>query len=525
MELKSIAQIEKASSRGRSDSFRLGVGLIFVVMVMLYTSVAQGASGPQGVMLVAAAVIGGYMAMNIGANDVANNVGPAVGSQAISMAGALLLAMVFEVAGALIAGGDVVATIQKGIIKADVIGDADRFTWLMTAALLAGAIWLNVATAVGAPVSTTHAIIGAVLGAGIAAGGMAAANWNQLGGIAASWVISPVMGGAIAAGFLYWIKHSITWRGDMIEAARRMVPLLIGIMVFAFSAYLVLKGLSRVWKAGLAQALGIGAVLGVVGWRLAGTWVQRQLPLLANTKTSINSLFTLPLICAAALLSFAHGANDVANAVGPLAAIAETVRSGAVSGQAPIPWWVMVVGAVGIAIGLMLYGPRMIRKVGSEITELDQMRAFCIAMSAALTVIVASQLGLPVSSTHIAVGGVFGVGFLREYLKRRHSNAIELIKLRHAGEDKEVVERMLDGFAAATLEGKRLMLEQINRQAAPALLSKFERKQLRKVYREQLVKRSEVLKIAAAWVVTVPASALLGAVIYYAIFGMVHARA
>jgi PiT family inorganic phosphate transporter len=179
----------------------------------------------------------------------------------------------------------------------------------------------------------------------------------------------------------------------------------------------------------------------------------------------------------------------------------------------------------GIAIGLMLYGPRMIRKVGSEITEMDQMRASCIAMSAAVTVIVASQLGLPVSSTHIAVGGVFGVGFLREYLKRRHANAIEFIKMRHAGEAKEVVERFLDGFACATLEGKRVMLEQLKRHAAPALLSKFERKQLRKVYRQQLVKRSEVVKIAAAWVITVPAAALLAALIYCAIFGMVHARA
>jgi len=513
MELNSIAQIEKASKRGRSDSFRLGVGLIFVVMIMLYTSLSQGVSGPQGVMLVAAAIIGGYMAMNIGANDVANNVGPAVGSQAISMTGALLIAMVFEMAGALIAGGDVVATIQKGIIKVDAIGDTDRFIWLMTAALLAGAVWLNIATAVGAPVSTTHSIIGAVLGAGLAAGGSAAANWGQLAEIAASWVISPVMGAAIA------------WRGDMVAAARRTVPLLIGLMVFAFSTYLVLKGLSRVWKTGVVQALGIGAVLGVLGWRLAIGWVRQRLPLLANTKAGINTLFTLPLICAAALLSFAHGANDVANAVGPLAAIADAARSGAVSGSAPIPLWVMVVGAVGIALGLMLYGPRMIRKVGSEITELDQMRAFCIAMSAAVTVILASQLGLPVSSTHIAVGGVFGVGFLREFLKRRHANAIEFIKMQHAGEDKEVVERFLDGFAKATLEGKRVMLEQLKRHAAPALLSKYERKQLRKVYRQQLVKRSEVLRIAAAWVITVPAAALLAALIYYAIFGMVHARA
>jgi PiT family inorganic phosphate transporter len=523
MEFSSLARLDKAAKRGRGESFRLGVGLIFAVMIMLYTAITHGVAGTQGVMLVAAALIGGYMAMNIGANDVANNVGPAVGSRAISMVGAIFIAAVFEMAGALIAGGDVVSTIQKGIIRADAIADPDRFVWLMTAALLAGAIWLNVATVLGAPVSTTHSIIGAVLGAGVAAGGWDAANWDRMGGIAASWVISPVLGGGIAAAFLYWIKRSITWRGEMVAAARRTVPMMIGLMAFAFGSYLVLKGLSKVVKLGIGPALLIGFGLGLLAWWAAHAWVARRAVALFDTKDSINTLFTLPLICAAALLSFAHGANDVANAVGPLAAIAEVVRSGEVSGKAPIPLWVMVVGAVGISLGLMLYGPRLIRKVGSEITELDQMRAFCIAMSAAVTVIVASQLGLPVSSTHIAVGGVFGVGFLREYLKRRQAGRLEFIKLHHAGEDKAVVEAMVEAFLKASLEGKRVMLQELKRDAAPALLSKVERKQMRKVYKEQLVKRSEVLKIAAAWVITVPVTALLAALLYFAIFGMVNA--
>jgi len=523
MELKSLAQIDKAAKRGRNDSFRLGVGLIFVVLIMLYTGATQGVTGPHGIMLVAAAIIGGYMAMNIGANDVANNVGPAVGSQAISMVGAILIAAVFEAAGALIAGGDVVSTIQKGIIRPDAVADTDRFIWLMTAALLAGAIWLNIATAMGAPVSTTHSIIGAVLGAGLAAGGLQAANWGTLGGIAASWVISPLLGGLIAAAFLYLIKRRITWREDMVAAARRWVPLLIGLMVFAFATYLVMKGLSKIWNPGVGTAFLIGAALGVLGWFLAHGWVARRAATMFNDKASINALFTLPLICSAALLSFAHGANDVANAVGPLAAIADAVRSGHVSGKAVIPPWVMVVGALGISIGLMLYGPKLIRKVGSEITELDQIRAYCIAMSAALTVIVASQLGLPVSSTHIAVGGVFGVGFLREYLKRRQAGVMEFIQQHHAGEDREVVERFLAEFTKGSLERKRAMLDELKSKAHPALLSKYERKQLRKVYKQQLVKRSEVMKIAAAWLITVPATAVLAALLYYAIFGMINA--
>jgi PiT family inorganic phosphate transporter len=341
-------------------------------------------------------------------------------------------------------------------------------------------------------------------------------------GIAASWVISPVLGGIIAAGFLFWIKRSITYREDMVSAARRMVPLLIGLMAFAFSAYLILKGFSRIWKVGAVSALGIGALIGISTYFLLAKWMSRDASTLENTKKSINRLFTTPLICAAALLSFAHGANDVANAVGPLAAIADAARSGMVSGKATIPFWVMFVGASGIAIGLMLYGPKLIRTVGSEITELDQMRAFCIAMSAAVTVILASQLGLPVSSTHIAVGGVFGVGFLREFIKTSYSQMIEEIKQHHAGADKEVVEDFLNRFEKASLADKRVMLERLKAHAEAADLSKRERKQIRKVYRHELVKRSAIYKIAAAWVITVPVSGALAAVIYYMIVGMVQ---
>lgn len=523
MQLTDIDDIEKATKRGRRETLRLGIGLLFVVAIMLYTGLTQNVSGEHGVMIVVAAMIGGYMAMNIGANDVANNVGPAVGSRAISMAGAVVLAAVFEMAGALIAGGDVVNTIQKGIINPAIVGDTERFIWLMTAALLAGALWLNVATAFGAPVSTTHSIIGAVLGAGIAAGGMQAANWATLGGIAASWVISPVLGGVIAAGFLYWIKRSITYQDDMVDAARRVVPLLISLMAFAFSTYLVLKGLGKIWKVSLVTAVVIGIVAGSAVHLLMRKRMALRVTSLENTKDSINTLFTIPLICSAALLSFAHGANDVANAVGPLAAISAAVNTGAVSAKASIPLWVMLVGASGIAVGLLLYGPKLIRTVGSEITELDQMRAFCIAMSAAVTVIVASQLGLPVSSTHIAVGGVFGVGFLREFLKSSYSQMIEEIKLHHAGEDKAVVEDFLDRFEAAGIAEKNAMLVRLKAHTENAQLSKAERKQIRKVYRHELVKRSTLLRIAAAWLVTVPVSAAIGAALYYLIFGIAHA--
>lgn len=520
MELNSIQNIEDATKFGRREMFRIGTALLFIVMIMLYASTIDVIGRPFSIELVIAAMIGGYMAMNIGANDVANNVGPAVGSKALTLTGAIIIAGIFEASGALIAGGDVVSTIKKGIIDPALITDGEVFIWLMIAALLAGAVWLNMATAVGAPVSTTHSIVGGVLGAGIAAGGWEIANWATMGKIAASWVISPVLGGIIAALFLYWIKHSITYKKDMIAAARRMVPILVSLMVMAFSTYLALKGLKKIWKIDLVMALGIGVTVAVATWFIVTPLVRKYSGKLSNEKSSINSLFTLPLIFAAALLSFAHGANDVANAVGPLAAIHDAVISGDVATKAAIPIWVMAIGAIGIVIGLALFGPKLIRTVGSEITQLDQMRAFSVAMAAAITVIIASQLGLPVSSTHIAVGGIFGIGFLREFLKSNYANIIQDIEHHHTGKDQHVVEEFLEEFGNASIDEKCVMLQQMKAHTAKADLTKRERKALRKVYRQELVKRSALMRIAAAWVITVPASAIMAAMLFFTIRGM-----
>lgn len=514
MQFEDFSDLKKVTKRSQREFFRFGIGLLFVVSIMIYTTLSIGLSSPQGIMLVVASMIGGYMAMNIGANDVANNVGPAVGSKSITMAGAIVIAAIFEMLGALIAGGDVVSTIRGGIVDMSSVPSVDHFIWLMTAALLAGALWLNLATAVGAPVSTTHSIVGAVLGAGIAAGGMDAANWPVVGRIAASWVISPLLGGLIAAGFLFWIKRAITYQPNMVQAAKRTVPILIGIMAASFATYLMLKGLKKLIPVTFGTALTIGLVIGALVWVWLRALISRRVQSLENTKETINSLFTVPLILAAALLSFAHGANDVANAIGPLAAIVDAVLSGGISDKAAVPVWVLLVGAIGIAIGLALYGPKLIRTVGGEITDLDQMRAFCIAMAAALTVIVASQLGLPVSSTHIAIGGVFGVGFLRERLKSNFSSMVEEIRMHHMGEDKESVEAYLERFTKAPMKTKKIMLQELKAKAAQVSLSKKEYKKIKKVYRGELVKRSIVFKIIGAWIVTVPASGLMAAVIY-----------
>lgn len=497
---------------------RYGVSLAYLLLTLLYVLTLSPAHG--GYLLVFAAVVGGYMAMNIGANDVANNVGPAVGSQAMTLGFAILLAAIFEAAGAFIAGGDVVGTIKSGIIDPEAVSDTQTFAWLMTASLLAGAIWLNFATVIGAPVSTTHSIVGAVLGAGVAAGGMGIANWGNLGTIASSWVISPVMGGVIAAGLLMLIKKTILYRDDVMQSARVYVPWLVAFMAWAFTTYLVLKGISNIWKTGPLTAALIGLGVAAAVYEITRRSVNRATQVMENTRERVNDLFTIPLVFAAALLSFAHGANDVANAIGPLAAIADALVTGSVSEKASIPVWVMAIGALGLSIGLAAFGPRLIRTVGSEITELDKSRAYCIAMSAAITVIIASQLGLPVSSTHIALGGIFGVGFLREYLKTRYASKLHRILERHEAEDQDQLRTYLRNFQTADVEEMRAMLKRAKKFPEEVPLTKKDRKRLKKIYKQELVKRKHLYRIAAAWVITVPASAVLGALMFFMLRGM-----
>ena len=525
--MKDFLQYDESWLRINKDDLRkIGVIIAFVLAIISMVMLASD-DVTKPLLLGFAAIVGGYMALNIGANDVANNVGPAVGSKALTMTGAIVIAAVCEISGALIAGGEVVDTVRSGIISMDSIGDARTFVTLMLAALISGAIWLHAATAIGAPVSTTHSIVGGILGAGIAAGGFGVANWEELGRIVASWVISPVSGGVIAALLLFFIKNAITYKQDKKAAARRIVPYLIAFMTWAFSLYLIGKGLKKIIKLEPIVAFGISVGIAIIVFFAVKPIINKTLEKLENKKEEINKLFTIPLIFAAALLSFAHGANDVANAIGPLAAINDALKESFVMGEkASVPFWIMLLGGLGISIGLALYGPKLIRTVGSEITDLDQIRAFCIAMSAALTVLIASELGMPVSSTHIAVGAVFGVGFLREYLKKRYKEMELKILESHKGENAEMVKLFLERFRKSSVRKKAAMIKSIDRKKekkeAKAIedkaipeFKKKDQKQLKKVYQEELVKRSAINKILAAWLITVPVSAVFGAVCYF----------
>ena len=542
MEIQTVKKMEDVAIKGSGIDFvRLGFALFFMVAVLSYSFMSTGGI-PNSMFLAIAALFGAYMAMNIGANDVANNVGPAVGSKALTMGGAIVIAAVFEASGALIAGGDVVNTIKKGIIDIDAFGgNTDSFIWAMMAALLAAALWLNFATMAKAPVSTTHSIVGGVMGAGIAAAGFSIVAWGTMGKIAASWIISPVLGGIIAATFLYSIKKTMVYKEDKIKAAAVWVPVFVAIMSWAFVTYLTLKGLKKVWpsivdvlvflpeakKPSFIVAAIFGLIVAAIVYVIVKKTVAARAESLENTRAGVNMLFTVPLIFAAALLSFAHGANDVANAIGPLAAINDAVMTGGISSKAGIPLWVMAVGALGIAIGLALYGPKLIRTVGSEITELDQMRAFSVAMAASITVIIASQLGLPVSSTHIAVGGIFGVGFLREYLAEADKRDDIAMGKELIDDEKKVLKAMhselkaLDGKDNKDKNDYERVVNLYKMIDAEEDKIKESKKDLKIAKKVQYVKRDAVKKIIAAWVITVPAAALLSALIYFMIRGIV----
>lgn len=372
------------------------------------------------VLLVLACAFGFFMAWGVGANDVANAMGTSVGSRALTIKQAILIAMVFEFCGAYLAGGEVTETIKNGIVDAEVISP-DLMVLGMMSALLAAGTWLLVATAKGWPVSTTHSIIGAVIGFAAVGVSMDAVQWSAIGPIVASWVITPFLSGLVAFGLFMSVQKLIIDTDEPFRNAKRFVPFYMFLTGFMVALMTVTKGLKHVGlhlsgNQGILLALGLGVLVMLLGMAILS---RIQVDTEADKGfhyASVEKVFAVLMVFTACSMAFAHGANDVANAVGPLAGIVGVIQSGgdmAVGAKSAVPGWVLLLGAVGIVIGLATYGYKVIATIGKEITELTPSRGFAAELATASTVVGASAIGLPVSTTHTLVGAVLGIGMAR----------------------------------------------------------------------------------------------------------------
>jgi PiT family inorganic phosphate transporter len=371
-------------------------------------------------LLLLACLFGFFMAWGVGANDVANAMGTSVGSKALTIKQAIMIAMVFEFAGAYLAGGEVTETIKNGIVDAEAISP-DLMVLGMMSALLAAGTWLLIATSRGWPVSTTHSIVGAVIGFAAVGVSMEAVHWSAVGPIVASWVVTPVLSGLVAFGLFMSVQKLIINTDDPFLNAKRFVPLYMFATGFMVALMTLTKGLKHIGldlstNQSLLLAVGVGVLVMVLGISLLS---RIKVDVEADKEfhyASVEKVFAVLMVFTACAMAFAHGANDVANAVGPLAAIVGVIQSGgdmAIGAKSAVPGWVLLLGAIGIVVGLATYGYKVIATIGKEITELTPSRGFAAELATASTVVSASAIGLPVSTTHTLVGAVLGIGLAR----------------------------------------------------------------------------------------------------------------
>ena len=433
--------------------------------------------GIETILLLLASAFGFYMAWSIGANDVANAMGTSVGSGALTIKRAVILAAILEFSGAFFVGTHVSETIRKGIISPEVFANTPMdLVFGMIGALLAAAIWLQIATYFGWPVSTTHSIVGSVIGFGAVVGGFHSVEWGKVASIVASWVVSPLLSGSIAFIIFSILRRRIYFQDNPIRAAKKIVPPLVFTVFIILTLALVFKGLKNLHlDLGFGEAFGIAVIVGFIAAVISHFLVRNinELPeeevveekqpasvvkslqsaikhltrvvqsargglkleadrILSELKTvnetanlqvqverssaefkTVQRIFVYLQILSAAFVAFAHGANDVANAVGPLAAVVSILNTGLVTMKAQVPLWILGMGGVGIIIGLATWGWRVMETIGKKITELTPTRGFAAEFAAATTIVIASKLGLPISTTHTLVGGVLGVGLAR----------------------------------------------------------------------------------------------------------------
>lgn len=375
------------------------------------------------IYLILAGLFGLYMAWGIGANDVANAMATSVGSKALTIKQAILVAAVFEFAGAVLAGGEVTSTIRKGIIDPSLLsGTPELLVYGMLASLLAAGIWLMVASKKGWPVSTTHTIVGAIVGFAAIGIGMDAVKWGKVGTIVMSWVASPLTSGIIAFLLFMSVEKLVLNHKNTVERAKTFVPIYMFLAGFLIALVTILKGLKHVGAMksldlSTQQEYMIAAVVGVIVAVIGKFFIDRiqvkQNATEEENSMTVEKIFGILMIITACCMAFAHGSNDVANAIGPVAAIISTVSTGEIGGKSAIPFWVLLLGGGGIVFGLATFGRQVMTTVGEKITHLTPSKGFAAELAAATTIVVASGTGMPISTTHTLVGAVLGVGLAR----------------------------------------------------------------------------------------------------------------
>lgn len=371
-------------------------------------------------LILFAGIVGFLMAWGIGANDVANAMGTSVGSKALTIKQAIIIAMIFEFTGAYLAGGEVTSTIRKGIIDASYfIDQPELLVYGMTAALLAAGLWLIIASFYGWPVSTTHSIVGAIVGFSAVGVGVDSVTWSKVVGIVGSWVITPLISGVIAYMIFMSSQKLIFNTSDPIKNAKRYVPLYMFLAGFILSLVTITKGLKHVGlHFSTVEASILAILIGIVVATIGKIFINRvKIDPEADKEmhfSNVEKIFAVLMVITACAMAFAHGSNDVANAIGPLAAVVNIVEhNGEISAQAPLAWWILPLGGVGIVLGLAIFGKRVMATIGHGITHLTPSRGFAAELAAASTVVIASGTGLPISTTQTLVGAVLGVGMAR----------------------------------------------------------------------------------------------------------------
>lgn len=372
------------------------------------------------IFMILAIIFGLYMTWGVGANDLANAMGTSVGAGAVTVKQAICIAIVFEFAGAVLAGGNVTSTIRKGIIDPTaIVATPEILVYGMLASLLAAAVWLMIASSRGWPVSTTHSIVGALIGFAVVGIGPDAVNWGKVGKIVASWIISPAIGGTIAFLLVMSTRKLIFNTENPLKSAKRYAPIYVFMLGFVISLITMFKGLKHLnIDLSVMQSFMLAIVAGLftaaVSWYFISKVEEDPEADREFHFASVEKVFTPMMLFTACAMAFAHGSNDVANGIGPLAAVISIVSSGGeVMQTSAMPIWILVVGGTGIVVGLVTMGYKVMLTVGTKITELTPSRGFCAELAAASTVVLASRTGIPVSTTHILVGAVLGVGLAR----------------------------------------------------------------------------------------------------------------